>query len=431
MRVGIYADNSSIYINTLISIWNKGDCAVLIDPRIPLEKALEQMKLCGVKVCYTDVEFANNEMTTNLIFKKIEKQTINWFNEKTNIKESFCKFSDREALILFSSGTTGQAKGTILTFGGIQKNAEMIIDYMKPSADDKIFIIKSLAHSSTVVGELLVALFSEIPILLGNTKQHIGSLWNYVINNQITILCLNPSLLHLLSRYLLSVTSNINRNALKRIYTSGSILNVADVCNIKKVLNSVKVFNVYGLTEAGPRVTAQIQETPVGSVGLPIGNVEVIVTDDLGNKLANNQKGLISVKTDSVFKGYVSNESASKKTVYKDWLNTGDIGYFDEQGNLFITGRADRMVTCSGHNVYPEQIEDMISKLEYITDCYVYGVSDLTLGNKLICIYESSENRDKELLYYCNTQLAQYEIPKKFVHGKINKTANGKKTHIV
>lgn len=431
MRICIYADNSCNYVNTLLDIWTDGDCAVLIDPRIPFEKAIEQMVLCNVKKCYIDTELDNLKINYahkfGILFTVILKEEMKLFQKKSSYDLFFEKHWNHEALILFSSGTTGKSKGIILSYFNIQRNAEMVIDYMRPTADDKILIIKSLAHSSTVVGELLVALKTNTPVILGATTQHMSSLWNYIISNKITILCLNPTLLYLLTQYLLRIKPDISNCNLKKLYTSGSILGKEYVRKIKLILNSTSILNVYGLTEAGPRVTAQRQEEPIGSVGLPIGNVKIIVTDENGRQLDCGQNGIISVKTECLFKGYVSNESTLKKSVYKDWLNTGDIGYIDSVGNLFITGRLDRMIICGSHNVYPEQVEEIIMKYNGIKDCYVYGTDDPILGKKLICIYESKNELNSALLDHCRKHLAQYEIPKEFIYGTISKTPNGKK----
>lgn len=431
MRICIYADNSCNYVRTLLSIWENGDCAVLIDPRIPLKSALEQMMLCNVVKCYTDYNFDEiSDLYSNdfaIQFITIEKEEMKFFDNKLEYPLFSKENLDREALILFSSGTTGKSKGVIHSYYNIQKNAEMIIEYMRPLADDRIFIVKSLAHSSTVVGELLVALKTNTSFMLGKTTQHMGSLWKSIISNKITILCLNPTLLHMLCQYLLHIVPDISSCNVKKIYTSGAVLNKEDVEQIKLILNFTKIFNVYGLTEAGPRVSAQIEEEPLGSVGKPIGDVKVIVTDEKGKPLQAGQKGIINVNTRCLFRGYVSSDSVEREAVYNDWLNTGDIGYFDSHDNLYVIGRRDRMVICGGHNVYPEYIEAIIMKLNGIKDCYVYGIKDDIWGEKLVCTYDSNVELNRELFFHCKKYLAQYEIPKTFIKGTIYKTPNGKK----
>ena len=171
----------------------------------------------------------------------------------------------------------------------------------------------------------------------------------------------------------------------------------------------------------------QIEEEPLGSVGKPIGDVKVIVTDEKGKPLQAGQKGIINVNTRCIFRGYVSSDSVEREAVYNDWLNTGDIGYFDSHDNLYVIGRRDRMVICGGHNVYPEYIEAIIMKLNGIKDCYVYGIKDDIWGEKLVCTYDSNVELNRELFFHCKKYLAQYEIPKTFIKGTIYKTPNGKK----
>lgn len=94
----------------------------------------------------------------------------------------------------------------------------MIIEYMNPLVDDKNLIVKSLAHSSTVEGELLVALKTNTPFMLGNNIQHMSCLWKNLVNNKITILCLNPTLLHIFCEYLLRADPDISKFNVKKIY---------------------------------------------------------------------------------------------------------------------------------------------------------------------------------------------------------------------
>jgi long-chain acyl-CoA synthetase len=437
MRICIYADNSSKYIDILLDIWSHGDCAVLIDPRIPFEVALDYMIMCEVEKSYIDVDIEDfkgrkDEAAKGIEFFRVEKEPIKCYCSERPLNDFSPELLHKEALILFSSGTTGRSKGIVLDYYSIEKNAKMIIDYMHPDSKEKIFIVKSLAHSSTIVGELLVALKTKMKIVLGSTNQHMGSIWNNIRKHGVTIICLNPTLLHLLTQYLSHITSRDRICDLKKIYTSGSIINKSDIEKFHEIFRNIPIFNVYGLTEAGPRVTAQRIEEPLGSVGQPIGDVKIVVTDLNGKILDNGKTGIVSVKTDCRFVKYiVSEEKQFRKSIYKDWINTGDLGYIDSQGNLFILGRADRMIVCGSHNVYPEQVEDILLKLDDIDDCFVHSVYDDTIGNKLVCLYEGSAELDyKYLLKHCAKYLAPYEIPKEFIYGKIPRTSNGKKKPI-
>ena len=117
------------------------------------------------------------------------------------------------------------------------------------------------------------------------------------------------------------------------------------------------------------------------------------------------------------------------QSLYNDWLNTGDVGYMDEQNNLFITGRADNMINIGSHNVYSEEIENQIIKFPAVKDCIIIGAKDNIHGCKMICFYVAESNLSTELRAFCVNNLASYEVSSIFKQvAEIPKTNNEKKT---
>ena len=428
MRIGLIGDNSLEFVEKLLEIWSMSDCAVIIDWRMPFAKIDELLIEAKVSLCYIEKGLIENGIVTPIHYITFVKSPNNMITKlPQNIIEKYkASYSSEEALILYSSGTTGRCKGIILSYYAITTNADMIMSYMELSSNDAIYIMKSLSHSSTIVGELLVALKSLCNIYLSATIIPPKLTLDQVEKLEITTLCLNPSLLKLYCEA--EKKYNHHFSKLGAVYVSGSYLDPKTIEDFKIIFGDIPLLNVYGLTEAGPRVTAQTlnDNNVIGSVGKPIGQVQVKIE----NCFRKENIGLIKVKTPSCFQGYISGQAA--KIDMDGWINTGDIGYLDTDGNLFVIGRHDNMMLVGSHNVFPEDIENYLMRSGLIDDCIVYSTFDSINGEKVVCKYTSPKEVRGELYEYCSKGLAPYEMPKEFQHvDRIETTYNGKKRRLI
>lgn len=426
--VALIGENSCGYVNILLNIWNNGDCAVLIDWKIPSATATQMMNEIGVCECFISERLFKEKDYLNC-FK------IHFYTYKDNdmsacllgeeISRQYCvSYLKKDAVVIYSSGTTGKSKGVVLSHFAITTNADAIIDYMQPTIHDCIYTIRPLSHSSTLVGELLVALRTGCRFLLAPTIVPPRYISKNISNFGVTILGVNPRLLSLLSDEY--KRHNTDRSSLRSIYSSGSILNQNILSKAKDVFREADIFNVYGLTEAGPRVSAQRNGCRgSNSVGKPIKGVEIAVVDESGNVLNIGERGYIHVNTSSRYSRYIVGKE-KQPSLYKDWLNTGDIGYIDEYKELYIVDRADDLIFLGTHKIYPSEVVSQLYKFATLDDCVVTKIfNDET--EILCCIYSAKEDIGKDIVKKLGTVLVNYEIPKMFIKTEsIPKTYNGK-----
>lgn len=427
-RVALIGENSIGYISTLIDIWNNGDCAVLLDWRIPFATSLDMMIEVGVQACFMEQG----------LFDKIDVEIPNSINfitydKQNNAAEQLPKFiydkfqenyTHEEAVVIYSSGTTGKSKGIILSHFAINTNADAIIDYMKPTSNDCIYIAKTLSHSSTLTGELLVALKTKMSLVIAPTIVPPRYTLNNIANYNVTIVCLNPTLLSMLSDQY--ERKSYDLSSLKTIYVSGSILSDKMYDKAHATFPNTPIYNVYGLSEAGPRVTAQRAECCKGnSVGKPIKGVEIAIVNEQGNCVDNGGYGIVHVKTHSMFNGYITGYP-KHVNLREGWHNTGDIGYVDTNGELHIINRVDDVIIIDSHKVYPSEVEKRILEQNDVKECAVAKVEHN--GNELIgCLYVSREDLNEGIREKLKTKLLIYEIPRVFVRcDALPKTKNGK-----
>lgn len=426
-RVALIGENSIGYVNTLIDIWNNGDCAVLLDWRIPFPTLIRMMSEADVHVCFMEKSlFDKIEYPVDSVdFISFEKENSSAELLSKTIYEKFKdNYSKDEAVVIYSSGTTGKSKGIILSHFAINTNADAIIDYMELCENDCIYIAKTLSHSSTLTGELLVALKTHIPVVIAPTIVPPRYIFNNINRFNVTIICLNPTLLSMfVDEY---KRSQYELSSLKTIYVSGSVLNGKVYDKAHTSLPNVAIYNVYGLSEAGPRVSAQRLECcKSNSVGKAIAGVEIKIVDEQGKFVPDGECGVVCVKTPSIFNGYiVGNQKLSR--ILDNYYNTGDVGYIDKYGELHIINRLDDVIIIDSHKVYPNEVEHKIIEQTDIEECAVAKV--YFNDNEIIgCLYVGEKENEQDIKEKLKTKLLMYEIPRIFLKSKsLPKTKNGK-----
>lgn len=412
-RIAIVAGNSVHYIEILLDIWNHGDSAVLIDRNIPTDTLMHLLLEAQVEACYIDENILSKiDDYKNIKFVSINSELKMASPLPIGVYEKFFNnYSQDEALVIYSSGTTGKSKGIILSHYAINTNADSILDYMHLNASDSIYIAKPLFHSSTITGELIVALKAGIPLFIAPTLVPPRYVFENINRYNITTICLNPTLLRLYTHYL--ETKKINIQCLKTIYVSGAVLNLNLLKKARDVFKGISIYNVYGLSEVGPRVCAQRADCcHGGSVGRPIKGVDVVVINGKCQIAQIKEYGVIHINSPSLFSGYISGVT-KHISLYGDWLNSGDIGYIDDFGELNIVGRVDDVIIIDSHKMYPNDIENTILKLADVDECVVVKVEKNGISC-LGCLYVGKDN-EMSIRHKLKDVLHPHEIPKMFV----------------
>lgn len=429
-RVALIGENSIEYVNALLDIWNNGDCAVLLDWKIPFQTIMEMMKEADVHKCYIDKKQFNKFDTSvhlGIEFIIFERKSCSAEFLPDFIYNKFkVNYSHTESIVLYSSGTTGKEKGIILSHFAINTNADAIIDYMQPNAVNCIYIAKTFSHSSTLTGELLVALKTRMKLVIAPTIVPPRYIYNNIRKFGVSIICVNPTLLSILSDEV--QRTNYDISPLKTIYVSGSILNNVIYEKAHKAFINISIYNVYGLSEAGPRVTAQrIGCCKSNSVGRPIKYVEIEIVNDKGNPVPKGERGIVHVNTPSIYDNYITGNN-KHNSLYKNWHNTGDVGYYDENQELHIVDRIDDVIEINSHKIYPSYVEHQICSILPVIDCMIF-LMPFSKTKEICCLYVADVELENQNIRKLAMVLLSYEIPRFFVRcQKIPTNNNGKRS---
>ena len=188
----------------------------------------------------------------------------------------------------------------------------------------------------------------------------------------------------------------------------------------------------YGLSETSPVACFNPLhgEKKAGSVGLPIRGVEFQIWNDAGEVLPTGEQGEICIKGHNVMIGYWNNPEATAAAIKGDWFLSGDIGYLDGDGYLYITDRKKDMLLVNGINVYPRELEEVIYQFEGVKEAAVIGVNDPRKGDLVIACVAPSEGADLDdsaLLGFLKDKLAAYKLPRKVLQMEsLPRNATGK-----
>lgn len=305
----------------------------------------------------------------------------------------------KTAAILFTSGTTGEPKGVKLSHRGIIENLKGIDGYFQVREGQKILIARPLVHVAVFTGELLFALYKGLEIDFYEEAFQPARLAKYIDENDVQVFGCTPTLLYHLSRYL-------QGESLDSIVISGERLTEGVANIVKEKFPDKKFYNVYGLTENSPRVSALCPEEffdKVGSVGKPIAHTK-----------AKLKEGELLIKSRSLMQGYIGDKEKTKEKLKNGWLHTGDMARIDKQGYLYTLGRKDDMLIRSGMNIYPAEIESAALQIDGVKNCMVYGEEDIHYGQK-ICMKVVTDLEVAVLRKELVSRLPTYLIPDKIL----------------
>ena len=337
---------------------------------------------------------------------------------------------DDVSMILFTSGTTSTPKAIMLTEENIISNVKAISAYLELTKNDNILIIKDLSHSSSIIGELFVGLYNGCCITMTSKLPVPKVILSLLEVNKISVFFAVPTLLKNIMVY--PRLEEYNLSALRTVNFYGASMRATDIEKLIELLPNTNIIYSYGQTEASPRVT-YIEKRDIllhlGSSGKPIQDVSVEILSD-GRTTEPYEIGEIVVSGPNVMRGYYMNEEKTKKTVQEGKLFTGDYGYLDEEGFLYVKGRKDNMFTSAGKNIYPEEIEGVLTTYDEIKEALVIPKEkdDVTaeITAYIVLIDRDRLNRQR-LLEFCKKRLELYKIPKEVVVvDELEKTPSGK-----
>ena len=331
---------------------------------------------------------------------------------------------DDLAWLFYTSGTTGMPKGAMLTHRNLLAMTMNFYTDICPGFGpaDVVLHAAPLSHGSgcyalSNIGKAAANVILESPTF--DPELVFKTIQEYRVTNMFAA----PTMINLLVHS--PAVNRYDHSSLRALNYGGAPMLLEDLREAMSILGPCLV-QLYGQAESPMTITylpprdhvlegAEEQMKRLASAGIPRTDVEVMIFDRDDNPLPTGRMGEIVTRSDLVMKGYWHNPEATRETLRKGWLHTGDMGYMDEENYLFIMDRSKDMIISGGENIYPREIEEVMIRHPAVREVAVIGVPDKKWGEAIKAVVSLVEKRsvtEEELIAFCKESIASYKKPR-------------------
>ncbi len=432
-RVLLHARNSNAVLETMFASWMLGAVWVPTNFRLTPPEVAYLAQSSGAAVHIFDAAFPdhaaaaraenpNCRLEISIGPGELEWDTLAEFDGR--ITREADVGHDHPAWFFYTSGTTGRPKAGVLTHG--QMNyvvCNHLCDLMPATTEQDVsLVVAPLSHGAGVHALPQVAR-GAATVLLSGERLDCEEAWRLVERHHVTNMFTVPTIITMLTRH--DAVDRYDHSSLRYVIYAGSPMYRADQVHALQKLGPVLV-QYFGMGEVTGNITVLPCELhslddaamKLGSCGVPRTGMQVTIMDPDGNHLPAGSTGEICVRGPGVFNGYYNNAEATEQATRFGWFHTGDLGHLDEQGFVFITGRASDMYISGGSNVYPREIEEALLTHPAVAEACVVGLPDPRWGESGVAVLVAAADAQIDphsVMTHLEGRLAKYKFPARIV----------------
>lgn len=353
-------------------------------------------------------------ITDKFIFPEI-------LNEIFDVPLPTAKIEEEDlAYILFTSGTTTDPKGVMISHKNLFSHLHTLKKVYGLNEESRILNILMLYHADGIIQGPLLSIFNLATWIrpfrfnLSNIEDLFNSIYKFRITHFITV----PTILSFMNKFHEGYEDSFQTEDFKFIISVASKLEIKLWQDFEDKFHT-QIVNVYGLTEtvAGSLFSGlNSYNRKLGSVGVPIDCEAKIIKED-GTLAHINEPGILWLKGQHIFNGYLNNHTATITSLQNEWLNTGDISTQDNEGFYYIIGREKNTINTGGINIYPEQVTEMVNSHPQVLESICFGIDDENFQEKLVCaliLVPGAKLNKSDLIAYLRPLLEVNQMPKNF-----------------
>ncbi len=387
-----------------------------------------------VKNVIPELEFTKNVFVIARKGKAGMTALLPKLEELKEHKENW-KFENRakpwyDAIYFYTSGTTGEPKGVVLTHYSCLVNIEQVKEGIILGPEDRFLLSTPLWHCAPSHASMLPAMSTGATFIL-ERQFHPEEVLGKIEKHRATAMLGVPAVYGMLLQS--PDLHKRNLSSLRYLVYGSAIMPFNTIKKLKELFPKAKLINGYGLTETSEAYTLLSDEyalTKPGSVGkASVGSIAKIV-DDQGNEVKRGEVGEIICTGPMIMRGYFKKPEATAQTIRNNWLYSKDLGWMDEEGFIYIAGRKDDMVNRGGENIFPAEIENAFVNHPDIVEMAVVGVPDEKMGQELkafIVKKPGSNLTENDVKEFCRNAVGKNRVPRYVAFlPELPKTKSGK-----
>ncbi len=431
-RVAPIAMNSDRYIEAYFAVWWAGGVIVPANTRWALAEHIYALQDSGAEILMVDKTFAGLAApiaktcpVRATIYLDDGEAPAGTVGAEALIEGSApmadaCGQDDALAALFYTGGTTGRSKGVMLSHRSLITNF-LCSSATMPTRGDAVFLhsppMFHLADAAMIIGVTTVGgTHVVVPFF---SPENVA---NAIEAESVTDIVLVPTMFGMLREY--AASHPVNLTSVRKVAYGASPISETLLRQAMEMFPNAEFRQAYGQTELSPVATVLTPEfhkltqggkTYLRSAGRAIVGVDVRIVDEAMNELPLGEVGEIAVRSPGAMLGYWNLPELTRQTLVDGWVRTGDAGYMDEDGFVYLVDRVKDMIVSGGENVYSAEVENALAAHELVVECAVIGVPDEKWGERVHAIIrlrgEASLSPD-EIIAHCRTLIAGYKCPR-------------------
>ncbi|XP_024976430.1 4-coumarate--CoA ligase 2-like [Cynara cardunculus var. scolymus] len=445
----ILLPNSPEFVYSFLGASFIGAVSTMANPFFTSAEIIKQAKASAAKIIITQSEhaakvkdFASENSIKLVCIDSAPEECLHFSELISGDEEELPEVeisSDDVVALPYSSGTTGLPKGVMLTHKGLVTSVAQQVDGENPNlwihSEDVLMCVLPLFHIYSLNSILLCGLRAGAAILIMQ-KFHIVPFLELIQKYKVTIGPVVPPIVLTIAKNE-EVVDKYDLTSIRTVMSGAAPLGKELENTVRMKFPNAKLGQGYGMTEAGPVLAMCLAfakepfEIKSGACGTVVRNAEMKIVDpDTGVSLPRNQRGEICIRGDQIMKGYLNDPEATKSTIVDGWLHTGDIGYIDDDDELFIVDRLKELIKYKGFQVAPAELEALLLTHPDISDAAVVPMKHEDAGEVPVAFVVKSNGTtvtEVEVKQFISKQVVFYKkLYRVFFIDKVPKSPSGK-----
>ncbi|GGI13359.1 long-chain-fatty-acid--CoA ligase [Gottfriedia solisilvae] len=429
-KVAILLGNSPEFIQAYLAVLKLGAIAIPLNPAFTEHELIYILNDANVKLVITKEDQQDKLLSVKsscpicehvIAIEQVDQQIIS--------NDSYISpiLSENDpAVILYTSGTTGNPKGAVITHRNIIENMNDFSSMIDLDESDKMIAVLPMFHSFCLTICVNMILLNGATTIIVPKFNPI-ELVDIIKKEKATLIAAVPTIYNYINQ--LSNVSSVDFTSLRACISGGSSIPI-ELLQLLQDKFKLNMLEGYGLSETSPVLTFNPYGglCKPGSVGVDLPSVKTKILNEKGEEVLVGEIGEVVAKGPNVMMGYYNKIEETEKAFTNGWFKTGDLGKKDEDGYLFLLDRKKDVIITNGYNVYPREIEEQLYKHPNIIEAAVVGKPDLVVG-EIVCAYlvVNQEIKEVEIKNFCQKYLIHYKVPKQiYFINELPKNSTGK-----